>query len=151
MSSFPPTAQVLGHHLALIIYFLRGSDSCGVRRITNITLVKQASELQDVKIVTLDWLLDSIDAKKKADELSYFMVDADSAALKDEDKGKKRSRNGKDKAVSPESEEEEQQPPAKKQKDGQTAKSRSLNIPVDEGCNLQRTRLKKCVHGKLAL
>ncbi|MCJ1473966.1 hypothetical protein MMC13_002622 [Lambiella insularis] len=58
------------------------------------------------------------------------------AAKKVEAKGKKRGRNGKGKEESPDVEETSSPPPAKKQKDGQKAKSGNLNIPVDEGCGL---------------
>ena len=119
--------------------------------------VKQASDLSDIKIVSLDWLLKSVEKGEKFDEDKYLMANSNSAAVKDEDvededvkdedakddgvkkvdTSKKRSRNGKVKAASPESDEEEQKPPAKKQKDTQKAKSRNLNIPIDEGCSLK--------------
>lgn len=119
--------------------------------------VKQASDLSDIKIVSLDWLLKSVEEGEKLDEDKYLMANSNSATVKDEDvededvkdedvkddkvkksdAGKKRTRNGKVKAASPESDGEEQKPPAKKQKDSQKAKSGNLNIPIDEGCNLQ--------------
>lgn len=55
---------------------------------------------------------------------------------KSDDKGKKRTRNGKIKAESPEPDEEEEEPPLKKQKDEQKAKSKSMQVPVDEGCGV---------------
>lgn len=51
---------------------------------------------------------------------------------KSDDKGNKRTRNGKIKAESPEPDEEEEEPPLKKQKDGQKA----MQVPVDEGCGV---------------
>ena len=118
--------------------------------------MKQASDLSDIKIVSLDWLLKSVEEGEKLDEDKYLMANSNSAAVEDQDvededvkvedakddnvkkgdTGKKRTRNGKVKAASPESDEEEPKPPAKKQKDSQKAKSSNLNIPIDEGCSL---------------
>ena len=124
--------------------------------------MKQAEALI-VPILSLDWLIDSNNASKKEDEAQYLMNEVDTSvpdikdedeaedgaedehdgkangkanATKTQDKGKKRGRNSKVKEESPEAD-EEAPPPAKKQKDGQKAKSKALNIPVDEGCALQ--------------
>ncbi|KAL9116416.1 MAG: hypothetical protein Q9187_007060, partial [Circinaria calcarea] len=116
------------------------------------TKVKQASDLADIRVVSLDWLLKSIEEGEKLDEDKYLMANSDATAVKDDDvededvndkaaqdskTSKKRARNGKVKGASPECDEEEQKPPAKKQKDSQKAKSTNLNIPIDEGCNLK--------------
>ena len=73
------------------------------------------------------------------------IVKDESPEIKDEeenDKGKRRPRASpvKDESLKVEDDvknEDDESPPAKKQKDGQKAKSRSINIPVDEGCPLQ--------------
>ena len=99
--------------------------------------VKRSADFPDIEIVGLDWLLETIQTKKKVDEKPYKMGKSDStvaATAKGNDKGKKRSHNGKIKSEAPESDEEEQAPLAKKQKDAQIAKSRAIQIPVDEGC-----------------
>lgn len=54
---------------------------------------------------------------------------------KQPDKGKKRGRSAKVKSESP-LDEEEEEPPQKKFKDGQKARSDSVVVPIDEGCNL---------------
>ena len=87
--------------------------------------------------MSIEWLLDSVEAKKKVKEAKYLM--ASMADSKVQSKGKKRGRadSADDQKPSKASDDDgKQQPPAKKQKDGQKAKSGSLQIPVDEGCSL---------------
>ncbi|MCJ1379278.1 hypothetical protein MMC17_002379 [Xylographa soralifera] len=137
--------------------------------------VKQAAEYPDIKIVSLDWLLESIKAQSKVDEESYLVAKSDTTmtksdptmtksditltksdstvkksesaatkpdsvvAIKNEDKGKKRTRDESIKEEHSDADEADALPVAKKQKDGQKVKSKSLNIPVDEGCSLAGT------------
>ncbi|KAI9812723.1 MAG: hypothetical protein M1827_004479 [Pycnora praestabilis] len=136
---------------------------------------RQAKDVKNIKVVNIDWLLDSVNEKKKLSEASYLLGkpdpkgsssaitkkstkgkgtvksedsevedQGDVAAMSPEPKGKKRGRGGvssskvkeeKVKGESPDIDQEEQ-PPAKKQKDGQKAKSSSLAVPLDEGCPL---------------
>ena len=119
--------------------------------------VQQASKHSDIQIVSIDWLLDSFKANARADESTYLLANANSRkhdTEPDEDperiddpqveedtgqksnKGKKRARDPE--SIQPASLELESQgePPAKKFRDGQKAKSKSLQVPVDEGCNL---------------
>lgn len=120
--------------------------------------VKQAKEDSDIGIVSIDWLLDSLEAGARADESNYFLTDSDSLAKGDAEaegdsktgndnqaengaiakaeKGKKRTRHfdsDESTSLDPKS---EGQPPAKKIRDGQKAKSNSLQVPVDGGCDL---------------
>lgn len=107
--------------------------------------VAQAGTLPDIKIVNLDWLLDSVNGGKLLDEAQYLFTSRsiDKSVTKSQsNSGKKRARadtpdnHDAGNAASPDIE-ENQQPPVKRQKDGQKAKSGSaLNVPVDEGCNL---------------
>ncbi|MCJ1433535.1 hypothetical protein MMC27_002898 [Xylographa pallens] len=144
--------------------------------------VKQAAEYPDIKLVNLDWLLESIETQSKVDEHSYLMTKSDftgtkshspmtksdstvtksgstvqksnstvtksdSAAAKSDittttknkDNGKKRTRDERIKEEHADEAETAALPAAKKQKDSQKAKSKSLNIPVDEGCSLAGT------------
>lgn len=101
-------------------------------------------------MVTIDWLLDSLAGGQKLDETPYHFRpkttdDADASKLSQiptkatgEGANKKRS-HPVEKAVAV----EESSPPIQKQsrvdndqKDRQLAKSRSLVIPVEEGCSL---------------
>lgn len=118
------------------------------------TLVKQASDRPNTKIVSLEWLLDSVEAKKKVKETQYLV--AATPKSKDITNGKKRARAesvGNDKPSQALDGNNKQEPPAKKQKHGQKAKSESIRIPIDEGCPLDR----KCYprqnasHGSLDL
>lgn len=107
--------------------------------------VAQAQKLPDIRIVSLDWLLDSVNEGKVLDEDQYSFENKNidkSAPDSQPAKGKKRAR-----AASPEEDDaqqitpldvkEEEEPPVKRQKDGQKAKSGSaLSVPVDERCNL---------------
>ena len=114
--------------------------------------VTQAKGLPGTKIVSLDWLLESVEEGKMLDEAQYsFTIKAmdKSAPSSQSNGGKKRARvetpedNNAQQTASPVSDEAEQ-PPMKRQKDGQKAKSGSaLTIPVDEGCNLA---CKKRIH-----
>ena len=120
--------------------------------------VKQAKEYSNIQIVSIDWLLDSLEADARADESNYLLTSSDSLAKGDAtakqdpetgndnqvekeaskktNTGIKRTRNSDlDESISldPKS---QGQPQAKKIRDGQKAKSCSLQVPVDEGCNL---------------
>ena len=87
----------------------------------------------------LEWLLDSVEAKKKVKETQYLMATIPKS--KDNSNGKKRAHaesvedNKQSQATDGNN---EQEPPAKKQKDGQKVKSESVRIPIDEGCPLGR-------------
>ncbi|SLM34132.1 poly-ribose polymerase [Lasallia pustulata] len=99
--------------------------------------VKQASDRPNTKIVSLEWLLDSVEAKKKVKETQYLV--AATPKSKDITNGKKRARAesvGNDKPSQALDGNNKQEPPAKKQKHGQKAKSESIRIPIDEGCPL---------------
>lgn len=115
LSSFDVSLTISGHHL-----------------------VKRAADFPGIEIVGLDWLLETIRTKRKIDESLHHMGKSGiTAAIKGkaDDKRKKRTRDGKIKAESPEPDDEEEVPPAKKQKDGQKASSRAPQVPVDEGLN----------------
>lgn len=89
--------------------------------------------------MSLEWLLDSVEAKKKVSEIQYSMTNMPGS--KDDSNGKKRARaeSAEDDKPAPTSNDgKKQEPPAKKQKDGQKAKSGSVRIPIDEGCQLDR-------------
>ena len=106
-----------------------------------------------MKIVNIDWLNDSFEAKRKVYEEPYLMANASTQKAKvkksadhsksrsqpskdlDEVKapGKKRERSSK---IKDEPSDEEEERPQKKIRDGQKASSAKLNVPVDEGCNL---------------
>lgn len=105
----------------------------------NIALVKQAGNDPKIKIVSLVWLLDSVAAKKHVKETQYLMTNMPDS--KDVSKGKKRARADSaedDKPARTSNDDNKQEPLAKKQKDGQKAKSGSIRIPIDEGCQLGR-------------
>lgn len=59
------------------------------------------------------------------------------ADKKNDSKGKKRTRSGKLKEESPDAKDSTSPPPAKKQKDGQKARSENVIVPIDEGCTLK--------------
>ena len=61
--------------------------------------------------------------------------------IKNEDKGRKRTREESIKEEHSDGDEADALPAAKKQKDGQKNKSKSLNIPVDVGCSLAGPKL----------
>ena len=107
--------------------------------------VAQAQKLPDIKIVSLDWLLDSANDGKVLDEDQYSFANKnrDKAAPSSQPAtGKKRARAstpGEDdpQQTTPPDGKEDDEPPVKRQKDGQKAKADSaLSVPVDEGCNL---------------
>lgn len=85
--------------------------------------------MDNCHIVSLDWLLDSQNAKKKAPEKKYTMIQggqdtspAPSRAAANVDK----KRTGPSNA--------DEEPPAKKLREEPAAEKKILNIPVDEGC-----------------
>jgi hypothetical protein len=122
-------------------------------------LVKRAAELSQIFVVGIDWLLNTVDEKRKADEKLYLMAKSDPDALSEKsDVGKKRKRDSTVKSEEPESDKEAKKPlkkpkdepvkseedvvakteedgPDKKQNDGQKAGSRATRVPVDEMCN----------------
>lgn len=110
----------------------------GITRCTDFVLVTQALDIKNVKIVSFQWLLDSMDGKKKVNEAKYLMASTTAAKdpPKNQTKGKKRARD-----ASPDDEktvkaEDEEKPKSKKHKDANIAQSGSLNVPIDEGCSL---------------
>lgn len=105
----------------------------------NSASVKQAGDVSNLKIVSLEWLLDSVEAKKKVKETQYLVTNMPGS--KDVSRGQKRARaeSAEDDKPAPTSNDgNKQEPPAKKQKDGQKAKSRSIRIPIYEGCQFDR-------------
>jgi hypothetical protein len=86
-------------------------------------------------VVGIDWLFDSWNKGKKADEDQYLLGQP---APKPKDiESKKRARS----ETPPENEDstaEEEKPLAKKLKDEPKTNSKPLNIPVDEYCPLAR-------------
>ncbi|MCJ1453687.1 hypothetical protein MMC28_004035 [Mycoblastus sanguinarius] len=97
---------------------------------------KQAGEASDVKIVTYDWLLASANNKLKADEGAFSIVQPVSSQNGRSTKGKKRAHSPTPVKTDSSDEDTDSKPPAKKSKDGQKAKTRALQIPVDEMCSL---------------
>lgn len=104
--------------------------------------MKDASNYPDIRIVDFEWLNNSLSSKSKIDEDGYLLDPTQEDAVIGSDTlvaastaSKKRRRADDD-----------DDPPAptnlKKskvmQKDGQKAKSRSMNIPVDEHCPSQQ-------------
>ena len=141
--------------------------------------VKQAAEYPNIKVVNLDWILESFERQTKTDEKAYLMTTSDStvaqadttvskldstikrldstvtksdstvmksdsaaakpdsaATTKNNDKGKKRTREESIKEEHSDVDKADAPPATKKQKDGLKAKAKSLTIPVDEGCSL---------------
>jgi poly [ADP-ribose] polymerase 2/3/4 len=113
-----------------------------------VTLVREALDRSDVKIVEFGWLAESLKATKKVDETPYFLYDPANNGTNDpshtpdppKEVSKKRQRDAK-------SEGDDNQlidlPKSKKQKDGpkdgQKAKSAPITVPIDEGCPLVAT------------
>jgi poly [ADP-ribose] polymerase 2/3/4 len=85
---------------------------------------KQACSVDKCQIVSLDWLLDSQNAKKKASEKKYLFGQNAPAAPVVADTDKKR----RGRATT------NDEPPAKKLREKSTEGKKKLNIPVDEGC-----------------
>jgi len=133
--------NLLDSHASSTLTILYSTD-CAVMVVT---AVAQAQKLPDIKIVSLDWLLESVNEGMVLDEAQYSFTNhtTDKSAPNSQlATGKKRVR-----AATPEENdtqqitarypEEDEEPPVKRQKDGQKAKSSSaLTVPVDEGCNL---------------
>ena len=94
--------------------------------------VKQAGGFPNIKLVNYDWLITSITNKLKSDESNFQFA---TKAAETNSKGKKRARSETPVKVNPIAHESPDGPPAKKQKDGNKAKSSSLRIPLDETCN----------------
>lgn len=110
-----------------------------------VTAVAQAQKFPDIKIVSLDWVLESVNECMALYEGPYSFTNhtTDKSAPNSQPAtGKKRVRaatpeeNDTQQITAPDPKEDEE-PPVKRQKDGQKAKSDSaLTVPVDEGCSL---------------
>lgn len=99
----------------------------------------EAKGYSGIHLVSLDWLLDSIEKKKKCPENEYDLCATSKVSpQKDETKtnGKKRARSEETKEENGDSKPADVEPPSKKAKDGQRTTLESLKIPIDEGCNL---------------
>lgn len=102
-----------------------------------------ATKFPDTKVVQVDWLLDSIESDDKLDEAPYlFQLKAIPTPVPEDDvktQVKKKMATNKRKS------DEAATPALKKaklqedQKDRQIANSRSLLVPVDQGCPLAGT------------
>ena len=79
------------------------------------------------------WLEDSNTAQTKLDEGKYLMASGVPKSVTKQANGtnKKRTADSSD-----EEDADVQQPPAKKQKDGQKARSDAVQVRVDTGCSL---------------
>lgn len=110
-----------------------------------ISAVAQAQKLPDIKIVSLDWLLDSVNEGKVFDEAHYSFTDPNTDKSAPSPQPAMRLKRAR--AATPEKNDTQQiatsnpkearVPHTKRQKDGQKAKSGSaLTVSVDEGCNL---------------
>lgn len=113
--------------------------------------VQEASRFPDIKIVSFDWFMTSINSHVRADETYYSFDQTDSNSDDTtssngqipsqhndaKSKGRKRPRSPTPIEEDPSDVEDfEEQAPAKKHKDVQIATSGSLLIPVDETCPL---------------
>ena len=113
--------------------------------------VQEASKFPDIKIVSFDWFMTSINSHVRADETHYSFDQAESSPdnttsskgqtppqhSDTKSKGRKRPRSPTPIEEGPSDlEDSEEQAPAKKHKDVQIATSSSLMIPVDETCPL---------------
>ncbi len=107
--------------------------------------VAQAQKLPDIKIVSLDWLLESVNEGKVLDEGRYSFTDPNTDKSAPNPQPAMRPKRAR--AATPEGNDtqqiatsepkEDKAPRNKRQKDGQKAKSGSaLTVSVDEGCNL---------------
>ncbi|KAJ9207153.1 hypothetical protein DTO164E3_427 [Paecilomyces variotii] len=112
--------------------------------------VIQAMKVYTCDIVTLDWLLESVEAKKQLPGKDYLFEtkkkndtkddDASADDTKDSKKSKKSKEDDKPPKKRPLEEalkEEDDGHLDKKQKDGQLAKSKDLKVDVDDGCYLR--------------
>ncbi|KAE8371076.1 poly polymerase catalytic domain-containing protein [Aspergillus bertholletiae] len=96
---------------------------------------KQACNVYNCNIVTIDWLLESIEAKKPVPEKSYLLGRKDAKAddkKDEEDTDKKEKKKRTLEEVLDVSEDISN----KKPKDAQKMGSKTLNVPVDEACYL---------------
>ena len=92
--------------------------------------------------MSYDWLISSINAYQRLDEDLFPMNPASSPALELQNPGKGKKRAVCETAVKEDlsrDEEAEEEPHLKKFKNVQKAKSRSVQIPVDENCPLAGT------------
>lgn len=99
----------------------------------NLIVVNLAAELAGVKIVSYEWILDSVEERKKVDEGKYLMAVGGPKTAPNQaiSKGKKRPAESSD-----DEDIDVQQPPAKKRKDGQKAHSDLVQVRVDDVCPL---------------
>lgn len=112
--------------------------------------VIQAMKVYTCDIVTLDWLLESVEAKKQLPGKDYLFETKkkndtkDDNASADDTKDSKKSEKSKEDDKPPKKrpleealKEEDDGHLDKKQKDGQLAKSKDLKVDVDDGCYLR--------------
>ncbi|KAL4889345.1 poly polymerase [Aspergillus ambiguus] len=101
---------------------------------------KQAFKVYNCNIVSLDWLIESDQAKKLLPEKSYTLgpkpKDSKKSTKDDDDTDKPQQK----KRTLEEALEIEGDTANKKPKDGQKSSSKSLNVPVDEGCYMSAYR-----------
>ena len=113
--------------------------------------VQEASKFPDIKIVSFDWLLTSINSHVRADETKFSFGQGNTSldnatspkghipSQQNDTKSKGRKRPRSPTPIEEDSsdvEDSEEQAPTKKHKDVQMATSGSLLIPVDETCPL---------------
>ena len=112
-------------------------------------LDKHACFLNTCEIVNLDWLLDSVEAKKPLAGKSYLLTaegnddgdgddDEGSNKTRTSNKRKKNEQDGDDKASKKRTDtaciDDTKNGEGKEMKDAQKASSKKLNVPVDECC-----------------
>ena len=90
----------------------------------------QATKVYNCKIVSVDWLIDSDEAKKPLDEKNYLFNS--NSKSDDEDSGDEKKKRTLEEALDLTDDRA-----SKKPKDAQKANSKALNVPVDEGCHLK--------------
>ncbi|KAF7591625.1 hypothetical protein BBP40_001264 [Aspergillus hancockii] len=102
---------------------------------------KQACKAYNCNIVTINWLLESIDAKKPLPEKPYLLSSNknDTKADSEEDQDEATSKKDKKKRTLEEALEISEPSTSKKVKDEQKLSSKTLNVPLDEGCCLGGT------------
>ncbi|KAH8432738.1 putative poly(ADP)-ribose polymerase PARP [Aspergillus melleus] len=99
----------------------------------NNTKYVQATKVYNCKIVSVDWLIDSHEAKKPLDEKDYLFNS--NSKSDDEDSGDEKKKRTLEEALDLTDDRA-----SKKPKDAQKANSKALNVPVDEGCHLKGIR-----------
>lgn len=108
--------------------------------------VKQATNDDNIKVVSYDWLVKSLSSKKKVEESGYLLSDGKSATTDSiSPKQSKTSKSKKRKRADPSDDEQsdlaDSVPQSKKQpaQSGSAAKSAAVKVPVDEGCPIRGT------------